>query len=566
MRKILLSVCIGALLCAPVVAQDFFVKEWEEIYSTEKQNEILQCIDVGDLDNDGTPEIVVGLSVRPQAGLQTYAVQILDRRGNKKQRWDSTYPINDLFISDINDDGEVEILVSGADLFVLSSTARNLNYTLIGTVVFSALAADLDKDKKKELLVGTREVICTSETLNWTVSIGSHIKKMVVADLNWDGTPEIVVLTRQNVYVLDNNGDKIWISPGTQNLRDMAVANVDEDRTKEILFSTDDMLILVWEAREDGLQGEIDLISYAADLLAVEDLTNDGAPEIIIASSKLRLEVFDVEGNPLWEYRFDPVEDQDTFVDMAVHDMNGDNKPDVLLTHSINLRGAAVDSLLYFMKNTWKAPLPPVSGEYFANAVELFDKGEYSAARDVFLQAQAAFAEEGNQEMADECQEYIDQCQEWITKQDEADSTFEQAETLFDQGEYEKAQPLYEKAQTLYEDLGDTEKAQACSQRIQEMQETPPPEEEPTEPPEERGSGLLLVVVAAAVIIGAYVVMKYKGPRVREEKPEELVEPEEEPARPDRIREEERKLKAQFVYGEINKEEYREKLKKLYEE
>jgi len=566
MRRVLLSLCIGALLCAPIVAQDFFVKDWEKTYSTEKQGEMIQHIAVGDLDNDGTLEIVVGLSIRPLAGIQTYAVQILDHRGNKRQRWDSTFPINDVSISDVNDDDVAEILVSGADLHVLSNTAQNLNYPPIGTVVLSALAADMDNDRKKELLVGTRDVICISDTLNWTVSIGTQIKKMLITDLDGDGTPEIVILTRQNVHVLDNNGNKVWVSPGMQNLRDVAVADVDEDRNKEILFSTDNMLILMWEAREDGMQGEIDLGSYAADLLAAEDLDEDGIPEIIVATSKLRLEILDLEGNSLQEYRFEPVGDQDSFADMVVKDMDRDNRVDILLAHSINVRGAASDSLLYFLKNTWRAPPPPKGTEYFNQAVELFDRGEYSTALDVFLQAQAAFAEEGNQEMADECQVYIDQCTTWLTTQTEADSKFSQAEALFNQGDYEEAVTLYEEARTLYEELEDTEKAQACSQRITEIQNMQvPEEEEPVEEPETRGIGLLLVVVVGLLGAAAYVVMKYRK-RTRpmeEEKPVEEVEEEITPS--DEIREEERKLKAQYVYGEINREEYREKLRKLYE-
>jgi hypothetical protein len=332
-RRVLLSFFIGALLLAPLLAQDAFVKEWEKSYSTEKQKELIQCMAVGDLDNDGKSEIVLGLNVRPLAGIQSYAVQILDNRGNKRQRWDSTYPVSDVAIADVNDDGTAEILVSTADLYVLSSKGQNLNYPPIGTVVSVAVAEDLDADGKRELLVGTREVICRSETLNWTVSIGSQIKKIIVGDLNWDTYPEVVVLTTQNVHVLDGNGKKLWISPGTQNLRDMAVANIDGDNNLEILFSVDNMRISIWEAREGGLEREIDLQSYKADFLAVADLNKDGTLEIIVASSKLRLEILDLEGNSLLQYRFQQVSGNDLFGDMVLKDMNGDTWTDILLVH-----------------------------------------------------------------------------------------------------------------------------------------------------------------------------------------------------------------------------------------
>ena len=60
-----------------------------------------------------------------------------------------------------------------------------------------------------------------------------------------------------------------------------------------------------------------------------------------------------------------------------------------------------------------------------------------------------------------------------------------------------------------------------------------------------------------------------KGERAEEdgsEKIKELEEIEKPNIVPsEKIREGERKLKAQFVYGEINKDEYREKLRELYE-
>ena len=555
------------------------MREWKKSYSTEKQKELIQCMAVGDLDNDGKSEVVLGLNLRPLAGIQSYAVQILDNNGNKKQRWDSTYPVNDVTIVDINDDGTAEILVSTADLYVLSNRGQNLNYPPIGTVVSAAVAEDLDNNGEKELLVGTREVICRSSTLNWTVPIGSQIRKIIVGDVNWDTHPDVVVLTTQNVHVLDRNGTKLWISPGTQNLRDMAVANIDGDRNLEILFSVDNMRISIWEAREEGLEREIDLQSYKADFLAVADLNKDGTLEIVVASSKLRLEILDLNGNSLLQYRFEQVSGNDIFVDMALKDMTGDTWTDILLAHSIDSTTGGEDSFLYLMENQWKAPPPSRGNELYTEAVNFYNEGDCSEAVSLFTQAQTAFLQEGNQEMADECQSYIDECKDVLTVQEEADSTFLQAEALFQRGDFEEAKILYEQAQSLYEELGDSEKVQTCLGRIAEIEGkmVPVTEAPPEEVPQKKGTGLLLVIVVAAVVllgVGSYVLMKRRGPgrvpeeRVPEEKPERIEELEEfekpESVRKE-IREEERKLKAKFVYGEINKEEYQEKLTKLYE-
>jgi tetratricopeptide (TPR) repeat protein len=575
--------CIVMLL-VPVAAQDFFVKQWERSLSTEDQREMINCLDVGDLDGDGIPEIVLGLSIRPEAGIQKYAVQILDHNGKVKQKWDSTYPVNDVSISDVNSDGKSEIIVSGADLYVLSEKAQNLNYPPVGTVVFAAIATDLDGDGKKEFLVGTRDIICRSDTITWSVPIGSQIKKIIVSDIDYDRVPEIIVLTVQNVHVLDVNGTRRWLSPGTQDLKDMAVADIDEDRTEEILFSTDNKLILIWEARENGLEREIDLESRTADFLAVEDLDEDGTPEIIAASSKLKLEVLNLKGTLLWEYKFEIVESQDRFNDMVLSDLDGDRKLDIVLAHSISAFEGDLDSFLYFMKNEAEA-IPPERGtEYYQNAVTLFNEGKYADAIDLFIQAQAAFAEEGNQGMADTCQYYIDTCEENL-KIEKADSVFSQAETQFEQEAYAEALQLYQEAETRYAELGDSEKVQMCSERISEIESMQAPTEEPPEEPveePERKRPLLVLVIIVAVVGGSvlFLVRHFAGRGLRgvaekAEKTEkvekadkvgkgEKVEEVEKPGA-EKTREEERKLKAQFVYGEINREEYKEKLKELYE-
>ncbi len=579
-RRTILCICIGALLFAPVAAQDFFVKMWEKSFSTTEQQEWIQCMDAGDLNNDGVPEIVMGLIVRPAAGLQKYAVQIVDSRGNKMQRWDSTYFIGNVFISDITNDGVPEIIVSGADLYILSNKAQNLNYPPVGTVVFAAGAADLDGDGKKELLVGTREIICRSDTLNWRVTIGSQIKKIRVADINWDGSPEIMILTLQNVHVLDKNGNKLWLSPGMQNLEDACLADLDGDRNQEILFSTANNLIYIWEAREDGLEMQIDLKSYAADVLTAEDINKDGTPEIITGTSKMRLEVMDAEGNLLWQYELGPGEAGDTVAGLSLLDFDGDKWVDILAAHSVAASTKNQDSRLVLMKNNLGVTPPPDKGEeYFASALEFFNKGNCTGAVPLFNQAKNAFTAQGNQEKASECQSYIDQC-EALLAAERADSTFLQAEEKYQNGEYADALRLYKEAKSLYEGQGNTEKVGVCSERIEEIETlqrpTETPKEEEKEPKGRRGI-FLVVIVIAALAGGSYFAVKHmrrgvaagekeEKAKIKEKVAEEKGPEPKEMTRSERIREEERKLKAQFVFGEINKEEYQEKLKKLQEE
>jgi tetratricopeptide (TPR) repeat protein len=565
---------------APLAAQDLFVKEWEKSYSTKELTKAIRCLDIGDLDGDGSLEIVIGVSVRPQAGIQKYALHVLTSQGDIRYTWDSNYPITDVSIGDIDNSGPKEILVSGADLYVLSHKALNLNYPPIGTVVFSAVTYDLDADGKNEILAGTREVICRSETIPWTFSIGSQVKKIMVTDLSWDGIPEIVVLTDQNIHVLKTDGTRLWISPGTQNLRDVAVADIDGDRHAEILVSTDDRLILVWDTKDNELEKTLDLEFHLADFIAVEDINNDGNFEIVVASSKLQLEVLDLEGEIIWFYKFTARDVRDAFSDMVLVDINGDQQKDVVLAHSVLSLTTEQDSLLYFMQNQYQIVEEPDRGrELYDDALEKFNEGNCTDALPLFSQAQNEFLQEENQKMADACQEYMDQCEDMLALQ-EADSLFSQAESKFDQENYKDALELYKQARTTYEELEESEKAALCSQRITQIQDLLAPPQETVEPePEPSGRRSLLFLVLLLVVAGGgvYYWMKMRKPLTAvveyEEKEKEAVEVEEKvkdtkkvhiiPT--EEIKKGERKLKAKFVYGEINRDQYREALRKLYE-
>ncbi|MGC1119780.1 MAG: hypothetical protein WBA22_01700 [Candidatus Methanofastidiosia archaeon] len=574
-RRNVLLVCIGAVLIAPLAAQDFFVKEWQHSYSTEERKEVINHLAVADLDRDGLQEIVAAMSIRPKAGLPEYAVVIMDSKGNKKYQWTYSYPVNGLSLSDLDGDGLKEILVSTADLYVLSYKAQNLNYPQVGTVVFTCEADDLDKDGSAELLIGTREVICRGETLSWRYNIGSQIKKIIITDLTWDEIPEIIVLTMQNVHVFDIYGDKLWTSPGAQNLLDMAVADSDGDREKEIFVSTDNRRIYIWQARPDGLRRELVLTSSRADILAVADLTQDGIPEIIVASSLLRLEIMDQKGNLLWQYRFERKELRDEFTEMVVTDLNRDTWPDILLSQSVSAMAGDLDSFLYFLKNqAGMAPSPDKGSEYYEKAVTMFDQGNCAEAVNLFSQARTAFLESDNQGMADKCLEYIGQCEE-VLELEAADATFAEAEVYFEQEQYQEALPLYQDAMSMYQELGKRDEAVACSDRIAEIESLlTPGEEEEVQPVEQRRpvAILLIPLIVGGLGIGIYALVKSRGRKpvqgVVEKKVEakpEKEEPEEKEL-PEKMKDKERKLKAQFVYGEINREQYREALKKLYED
>jgi tetratricopeptide (TPR) repeat protein len=182
----------------------------------------------------------------------------------------------------------------------------------------------------------------------------------------------------------------------------------------------------------------------------------------------------------------------------------------------------------------------------FEEALTQYQSKDYAQALSTFTEVESVY--ELHQIPTDDVDSYIEKCNIYLEAYSELDQGDEQAEA----GNSTEALNHYEKARELFSQLGDTLMVTQIDSMTQQItQATPQPT---TAPPEgRRGGGLVLVgLVAVIAIVGVLYVMKRK-------KPVPL-------GTEDEIREEMRQLKAQFVYGEINKAEYEEQLASLEEQ
>ncbi|MBU7045804.1 MAG: hypothetical protein HXS54_05155, partial [Theionarchaea archaeon] len=147
-------------------------------------------------------------------------------------------------------------------------------------------------------------------------------------------------------------------------------------------------------------------------------------------------------------------------------------------------------------------------------------------------------------------------------RESRAQLNYELGEDFYEQGEYLKAMEAYNRARREFVLLGDVDMVDTIEDRLEELSER------------ERGGGGLLFVLIVVVLVGIGVYLwKFRGPPEQEEEgpPVPLdsseAKPEEEPPRlldsSEAKTEEVRKLKAKFVFGEINRQEYEKKLREL---
>ncbi|MBU7028109.1 MAG: hypothetical protein HXS48_14340 [Theionarchaea archaeon] len=206
-------------------------------------------------------------------------------------------------------------------------------------------------------------------------------------------------------------------------------------------------------------------------------------------------------------------------------------------------------------------------GEAAQNSEELadryFNNGDYEKAEKYYQEAKSLYERMGNREKAQEMDSRAKESRAWFN--------YEKGEEFYENKEYTKAMEAYERARKDFVLVGNLDMVDTCENRLNELSELtgrpvspvperPPGTEQPTRPREGSGAGGLLFVLAVVFLVGVGVYFwKFRGgePKAEDKKPVPPVEPSKTKA------EEIRKLKAKFVYGEINRKEYEKKLREL---
>jgi tetratricopeptide (TPR) repeat protein len=216
--------------------------------------------------------------------------------------------------------------------------------------------------------------------------------------------------------------------------------------------------------------------------------------------------------------------------------------------------------------------------EAAANSEEIadryFDNGDYEKAAKYYDEAKSLYDQAG---MTEKSKEMEQKKLESVSLQD-----FEDAEESYAQEKYLEAQQAYERARRGFVKLGDPDMVDQIEERLEELSKltgrpvSPLPQSYPsTQQPRpnqsgNQGGGRLLFVLILVFLVGVGVYFfKFREPskpKPKSEEPESKTGPARplEPVTPSEARSEEiRELKAKFVYGEISRKEYEEKLREL---
>ncbi len=303
----------------------------------------LSGLALGDLDGDGTPEIV-GVSEGGEALL------CVGPDGSLRWAVEGSFPSYDLpAIADLDGDGRAEVLADGG---VWSAEGAPLWSTADAVFPF---AVDLDGDEGLEVVAGAA-VWDEDGAALWSEGAGYA----ATADLDLDGDPEIVVVNAPSVRAFDADGALRWEStvpspggfanPGGAPL----IADLDGDGGPEIGVAGSDVFV-AFDADGSELWTATTSDASARTWGSAADLDGDGAAEIIYADSQALYVLDGASGAVLYE---EPEHASPTWLEGAVvADATGDGVADLVVGNS-NLGGPGWSGLAVLTDPSWQPARP----------------------------------------------------------------------------------------------------------------------------------------------------------------------------------------------------------------
>ncbi|OMH35344.1 putative Ig domain-containing protein [Motiliproteus sp. MSK22-1] len=243
-------------------------------------------------------------------------------------------------VGDIDDDGVVEIIVGGPsnkDLYVYENTGE-LKWKIAVSYSGHPALADLNNDGTVEIIYGPAVYDVDGNRLwGYPGSVNNHWidshEAATVVDLDLDGDLEI--FSGGKAY--SHDGAVLWSHESTLSLA--GVANLDEDEYPEIVaidfVSTTVSSYLYILAHDGNVQSKFPITAGGGGAITVADVDGDGLAEIGVAGAQ-SYTVFETDGSVKWQTAVQDLSSGAT--GSSVFDFDADGRAEILYADETTFR------------------------------------------------------------------------------------------------------------------------------------------------------------------------------------------------------------------------------------
>jgi len=174
-------------------------------------------------------------------------------------------------------------------------------------------------------------------------AVPDPVHALTTADLNGDGAQEVIASIANDVRALDGRGEVLWQAPiGEGHGKCIDTHDLDGDGRLEVIVGGSDHKVHVFDAEgnpfwaadcpSDAFQPEREPMTGTIDVIAADDINQDGKGEVVFGSANWFAYALDHAGNLLWSalnWAHPPL-------DIVLFDVTGDGNLEALIATRYN--------------------------------------------------------------------------------------------------------------------------------------------------------------------------------------------------------------------------------------